>query len=135
MSKMFFLVSVALTAMHLCVIYGDINAATPPIDKPDMDVTFISQTPRYPSIHGKVDYLDHSKPFLTKPEYADIKKFFPEKGEKITFTAHFMNKGAQIDGETDFVWKINGKEEVIEKVKMDDLVLSDDVIVVPESFF
>jgi polysaccharide export outer membrane protein len=31
--------------------------------------------------------------------------------------------------------KIKGKEEVIEKVKMDQPVLPDDVIVVPESFF
>jgi polysaccharide export outer membrane protein len=29
----------------------------------------------------------------------------------------------------------NGKEEILEKVKMDEPVLSDDVIIVPESFF
>jgi polysaccharide biosynthesis/export protein len=31
--------------------------------------------------------------------------------------------------------KLNGEEKVIDKVKMDDLVAADDVIVVPESFF
>ena len=43
--------------------------------------------------------------------------------------------GIASKGKVKIMRKINGKEEVIEKVKMDDLVLSDDVIVVPESFF
>lgn len=103
-------VLLCVTTFLLVPIFAEENLVKPPIDKPDLDVTFISQTPRYPSIHGKVEYIDHSKPVLTKPEYADIKKFFPENGEKITFTANFMNKGAELSGQVDFVWKIDGKE-------------------------
>jgi hypothetical protein len=72
--------------------------AEPPIDKSDLDVTFISQTPRYPALHGKVEYIDHNKPLLTKTEYEKTEQFFPREGGKVTFTAHFLNKGRPLDG-------------------------------------
>jgi len=43
--------------------------------------------------------------------------------------------GIASKGRVKIMRKVNGKEEIIEKVKMDEPVFPDDVIVVPESFF
>jgi polysaccharide export outer membrane protein len=43
--------------------------------------------------------------------------------------------GIASKGRVKIMRKVNGKEDVIEKVKMDDPLFPDDVIVVPESFF
>ena len=43
--------------------------------------------------------------------------------------------GIASKGRVKIMRKVNGKEEIVEKVKMDDPVFPDDVIVVPESFF
>jgi len=43
--------------------------------------------------------------------------------------------GIASKGRVKIMRKVNGQEEVIEKVKMDEPVFPDDVIVVPESFF
>jgi polysaccharide export outer membrane protein len=51
----------------------------------------------------------------------------------ITTAGGFSDKAST--GRVKIIRKINNKEEVIEKVKMDEPVLPGDVIVVPESFF
>ncbi len=51
----------------------------------------------------------------------------------ITMAGGFTDKAAK--GRVKIIRKSEGKEEVIEKAKMDEPVLPDDVIVVPESFF
>lgn len=51
----------------------------------------------------------------------------------ITMAGGFSDKASK--SRVRIVRKINGKEEVLEKVKMDEPVLPDDVIIVPESFF
>ncbi len=51
----------------------------------------------------------------------------------ITMGGGFTDKASK--GRVKIVRKVGGKEEVLEKVKMDEPVLPDDVIVVPESFF
>jgi len=51
----------------------------------------------------------------------------------ITMAGGFTDKAST--GRVKIIRKTKGKEEVIEKVKMDQPVLPDDVIVVPESFF
>jgi polysaccharide export outer membrane protein len=43
--------------------------------------------------------------------------------------------GIASKGRVKIMRKVSGKEEIIEKAKMDDPVFADDVIVVPESFF
>jgi polysaccharide biosynthesis/export protein len=43
--------------------------------------------------------------------------------------------GIASKGRVKIMRKVNGQEEIIEKAKMDEPILSDDVIVVPESFF
>ncbi len=51
----------------------------------------------------------------------------------ITMGGGFTDKASK--GRVKIIRKIDGKEEVLEKVKMDEPVLRDDVIVIPESFF
>ena len=51
----------------------------------------------------------------------------------ITMSGGFTDKAST--GRVRIIRKVNGKEEVLEKVKMDETVRPDDVIVVPESFF
>lgn len=62
----------------------------------DLDVTYIERTPRYPSLHGKVDYPE-GIPVLTAAG-ASIRKFAPDVGEVVTFAAHVVNKGTQPSG-------------------------------------
>ena len=51
----------------------------------------------------------------------------------ITLAGGFSDKAAT--GRVKIIRKLEGKERIIEKVKMDEPVLPEDVIVVPESFF
>ena len=51
----------------------------------------------------------------------------------ITMAGGFTGKASPRN--VKIIRKLNGKEEVFTKVKMDEIVLADDVIVVPESFF
>lgn len=51
----------------------------------------------------------------------------------ITTAGGFSDKAST--GRVKIIRKVNNKEEVLEKVKMDEHVLPGDVIVVPESFF
>lgn len=51
----------------------------------------------------------------------------------ITMAGGFTDKAST--GRVKIIRKVKGKEEVIERVKMDEPVAPDDVIVVPESFF
>jgi polysaccharide export outer membrane protein len=51
----------------------------------------------------------------------------------IAIAGGFTDKAAP--GRIKIIRKVNGKEKVVEKVKMDEPVMQEDVIVVPESFF
>lgn len=51
----------------------------------------------------------------------------------ITMAGGFTDRASK--GRIKIIRKVDGKEDVIEKVKMDEPVLPDDVIIVPESFF
>lgn len=53
--------------------------------------------------------------------------------QAITLAGGFTDKSSK--GRVKIIRKVDGKEEVLEKVKMDQTVLPDDLIVVPESFF
>lgn len=51
----------------------------------------------------------------------------------ITMAGGFSDKAST--GKVKIIRKVKGKEEIMERVKMDEPVLPDDVIMVPESFF
>jgi hypothetical protein len=67
---------------------SQIQAADPPPGV-DLDVTYISRTPRY--------------------HWSSV-KIWPSPGEMVTFTAHVINKGDQTSGGFSFKWYIDGGE-------------------------
>jgi hypothetical protein len=72
----------------------------------DLDVTYISRTPLYHRY--QVEYTIDMRPYLTKGTENDQR--WPEHGEKVTFTAHVMNKGKAPSGQFTFKWYIDGSE-------------------------
>jgi polysaccharide export outer membrane protein len=51
----------------------------------------------------------------------------------VTMGGGFTDRASK--GRVKIIRKVRGKEEILERVKMDEPVMPDDVIVVPESFF
>jgi len=79
---------------------------------PDIDVTFISRTPRYErlrvSYHQRSDGLiGDVNPYLTAEE--KNKKRWPENGEIVTFTAHVKNHGRKAVQAFEYFWTIDGE--------------------------
>ncbi|MEE9523162.1 MAG: polysaccharide biosynthesis/export family protein [Thermodesulfovibrionales bacterium] len=87
----------------------------------DSDNIFISKAGVY-YITGEVDEPDAYK----HEEGITVIK-------AVAIAGGFTDKAAP--GSIKIIRKVNGKEKVVEKVKMDEPVMPDDVIVVPESFF
>ncbi len=71
----------------------------------DLDALYIQMTPLY---HAYC--LDYSSglPRLCAGTEAD--KRWPDRGEPVTFTAHFMNKGTVSSGPLEYAWAIDGVE-------------------------
>lgn len=88
------------------------------LETPDLDVTFIERLPRYPSLHGKVSYVDMRHEPSISPEGAAITRFAPEEGERVEFVAHVTNKGRSIDQEVDTLWRIDGQEVQTGRLKV-----------------
>jgi hypothetical protein len=72
----------------------------------DLDVTYISRTPLYHRY--QVEYTIDMRPYLTKGTENDQR--WPSHGEKVTFTAHIINKGKDPSGNFSFKWYIDGAE-------------------------
>jgi len=79
------------------------------VRKPDLDVTYISRAPRYHRY--KVDYPKTPSgvgiPVLAKG--TEHQKRWPSVGEKVTYTAHIMNRGNVSSPRASFQWLIDGK--------------------------
>lgn len=90
-----------------------------------------------PIMDGDNIYISKAGVFYVTGEVKKPDAYKYEEGttviKAITMGGGFTDKAAK--GRVKITRKVNGKEEVIEKVKMDEPVLPDDVIVVPESFF
>ncbi len=70
----------------------------------DLDVTYISRSPRY--WRYDIQYTGQGIPYestLTKS-----KQKWPAEGEQVTFTAHVTNKGNAASGSFGYRWTING---------------------------
>ena len=76
--------------------------------RPNLDVTYIERTPLYPAytvaydIMGLTDVpvlVDPQTRFPLAGEQADAIKRQPAPGDKVTFTAHVVNKGEAAAGE------------------------------------
>lgn len=104
-----------ITNLILLLLLSQLLSAAEKTEKPtglpDLDVTFISRTPRYErlrvSYHKRADGLiGDVKPYLTEEEQQ--KKRWPAEGEIVTFTAHVKNHGEVAVNAFDYFWAING---------------------------
>jgi polysaccharide export outer membrane protein len=90
-----------------------------------------------PIMDGDSVYISKAGVFYITGEIKTPASYKHEEGltviKAITKGGGFTEKASK--GKVRIIRKVNGKEEVLEKVKMDEPVLADDVIVVPESFF
>ncbi|MFZ5515203.1 MAG: CARDB domain-containing protein [Candidatus Zhuqueibacterota bacterium] len=85
---------------------------TKPTHVADLDVTFISRTPRYERL--RASYYQRSdgmvgdvNPYLTEAEKQ--KKRWPDEGEVVTFTAHVKNFGDVAVEAYEYLWMVDGK--------------------------
>jgi polysaccharide export outer membrane protein len=90
-----------------------------------------------PIMDGDSVYITKAGVFYVTGEVKKPDAYKYEEGttaiEAITKAGGFTDKASK--GRIKIIRKVDGKEDVIEKVKMDEPVLPGDVIVVPESFF
>jgi polysaccharide export outer membrane protein len=86
---------------------------------------------------GDTVYITKAGVFYVTGEVKKPDAYKYEEGttaiKAITMAGGFTDKASK--GRIKIIRKVDGKEDVIEKVKMDEPVLPDDVIIVPESFF
>ncbi len=75
-------------------------------DGVDLDATYISFRPLYHQY-----CVDYSVDGLPRPcAGTEGLKRWPDRGEIVTFTAHFMNKGTVASGPFEFSWSIDGAQ-------------------------
>jgi polysaccharide export outer membrane protein len=90
-----------------------------------------------PIMDGDSVYITKAGVFYVTGEVKKPDAYKYEEGttliKAVTMSGGFSDKAAK--GRVKIIRKVEGREEIIEKVKMDEPVLPDDVIVVPESFF
>jgi len=95
------------------------------------------QTQDIPIMDGDSIYITKAGVFYVTGEVKNPAAYKHEEGltviKAITMGGGFSDKASK--GRVRIIRKTNGKEEILEKVKMDEPVLNNDVIVVPESFF
>ena len=88
-------------------------------------------------VDGDSVYISKAGVFYVTGEVKKPDAYKYEEGttviKAITMGGGFTDKASK--GRVKIIRKVNGKEKVIEKAHMDEPVLPDDVIVVPESFF
>ena len=111
-----------IVALALAILAVSLSAYAEVPKKPDLDVLFIEQWPVYQGYNfaypGNFPTLVKpgtgipGKPlvyYFTRDEYEANVKTHPDKGEEITFTAYVANKGGVKCGESEYLFKIDGK--------------------------
>jgi len=76
---------------------------------PDLDVTHISRTPRYPGYEVEVPAAGEMQGIPRLKPGTERDKRRPDEGEQVTFTAHVVNKGRARAPKFAYVWKLDGK--------------------------
>ncbi len=89
-----------------------------PESLPDLDVTYIERTPRYPGYLPSYDVKgmegvpillnEKTRRPLSAGEAKHMKRN-PAEGETVTFTAHTVNKGLVPSGPFEYLWLLDGK--------------------------
>lgn len=97
-----------------------IGSFLPALAGPDIDVLYISRTPRYQKyIVVEEKGLDKRDPELPKVRLAEGQEGlqrWPKKGENVTFTACIKNMGDAPTGEFNYKWYFDGKEVASDKL-------------------
>ncbi len=101
-----------LVALMLSLSGSLRSQVSKPTGLPDLDVTYVSRTPRYPrlivSYHRRADGLvGDVHPYLTPEEQA--KKRWPAAGDTVTFSAHVRNHGDVPVAGYACLWAIDGE--------------------------
>jgi DNA-binding beta-propeller fold protein YncE len=115
------LCTLRLTALFVLALLSVPVYGQRPESLPDLDVTYIERTPRYPGYRPDYDVpgmkgvpvlVDQKtrKP-LTPAQAAAIKRW-PSPGERVTFTAHVQNRGNGTSAPWEYAWYLDGKEVV-----------------------
>ncbi|HTE18053.1 MAG TPA: carboxypeptidase-like regulatory domain-containing protein, partial [Armatimonadota bacterium] len=104
-----------LRALFLGLALLPLLGAQAPPTRPDLDVAFISFTPRYPAyeVHYPDGLPQSLHPETGKPlvaEDADAVQRWPRKGELVTATARVVNHGGAPSGPFLYTWLVNGKK-------------------------
>jgi hypothetical protein len=95
-------------------------------DGPDLNVTFISRTPRFKRYHddGQTSYVrrrfrDDNPGIMKFPVNADTQKW-PERGDMMTYTATIKNSGFDpYEGPAMATWTLNGRVLRRERITLD----------------
>jgi len=83
-----------------------VKVTPPSTDLPDLDVLFISRTPRYPRFEVEYGPPPGYNPHL-KPGTEDV-KHYPEAGEMIKYRAIIRNSGGETVEQFKIRWFVNG---------------------------
>lgn len=90
-----------------------------------------------PIIDGDSIYIAKAGTFYVTGEVKKPDSYKLEEGttifKAITMAGGFTDRASP--GRVKIIRKIKGKEDILEKVKLDEPILAEDIIVVPESFF
>jgi hypothetical protein len=124
--KIFF----TLIAITFFIMIGELDGQIEFPQKPDLNVTYISQRPLYPGYwmaypndiptFWVADSLSpESSRKVSKEEYTKIVKHKPAQGDEVTFTAHIRNNGFIPSPETDY--KLYLDDKVVDKGKVKGL--------------
>ncbi|MFH1598612.1 MAG: CARDB domain-containing protein [Patescibacteria group bacterium] len=103
--KKYYLVILALIISGFFLVEKT-EATTDESELADLDVTFISRTPRYEKYHTERG-LNGQYRLKTGTEFWQR---WPEEEEMVTFTAQITNQGNVISGEFGFKWYVDGVE-------------------------
>ena len=79
---------------------------TPKPAVPDLDVTYIERTPKYPP-GGDWKYPQHMRCIRIKED--PPVKHWPDPGEEVTFIAHIVNKGGAPSTEVKYYWMLDNQ--------------------------
>jgi len=103
--------------LMLLVLFGMLGPLTAdepakPTNVADLDVTYISRTPRYERLRASYDrrsdgMVGDVNPYLTEAEKQ--KKRWPDERELVTFTAHVKNFGDVPVNAYEYLWMVDGK--------------------------
>jgi hypothetical protein len=117
---------VVASALTLAKTTGAREQGSPLRPLPDIDVLYISRTPRFPAYRPDYDLpgrkgvptlvdLGTRRP-LSEEEIRAVQRW-PKQGEEVTFTAHVQNRGDADAAAWDYTWWIDGKKIAAGKVE------------------